>query len=417
MTLDNKPNDEYTPEELNPDQYDLVEVVEDDDTPLDEGKRRFLLLLQLGLLGAIILVGFFLISYIFNPRPISEVLPVNVLGNNCYAPTYKFSIDGLEKPIGVAVSPDSQRIYIAEAGGERMIKMFDRDGNFAFQFAPIATTKSSRDPLYMATAPDGRLFAVDRYSNSINVYDADGNFIDAIIAANMTITKYLSTNGVASLEGLVLLRYDSANHKIYYQMGETAQEPMDVILDNVNQFTPMGVRFNETGDLLYTDASPGKHGFVIVDHTALVDLKTYAPEFKFAGKFGNAAGELAFPQTVVQDSAGNYYVADGNNSRISAFDTTMAYKTFFAFGSTEGALNLPRGMWVDPRDCLLVADALGANIMAYDLSSEEPSFAYKIGGLGSDIGNLYYPNDIVMDGTGRLYIADRANNRVQIWSY
>ena len=39
------------------------------------------------------------------------------------------SVNDVDEPTGVAVSPDGQRIYVAESGGERLIKMFDRDGN------------------------------------------------------------------------------------------------------------------------------------------------------------------------------------------------------------------------------------------------------------------------------------------------
>jgi hypothetical protein len=32
-------------------------------------------------------------------------------------------------------------------------------------------------------------------------------------------------------------------------------------------------------------------------------------------------------------------------------------------------------------------------------------------------GQFNYPNDIALDASGRLYIADRENNRIQVWSY
>ena len=39
------------------------------------------------------------------------------------------------------------------------------------------------------------------------------------------------------------------------------------------------------------------------------------------------------------------------------------------------------------------------------------------GDFGAGDGQFSYPNDIAIDASGRLYIADRENNRVQVWSY
>ena len=118
-----------------------------------------------------------------------------------------------------------------------------------------------------------------------------------------------------------------------------------------------------------------------------------------------------------RNSLGNFYVSDGNNGRISVWSLDMQYKTFFGFGSADSALNLPRGIWMDAKDHLLVADAVGQFIRVYDVSGAEPVFIYNIGTYGALEGQFNFPNDICMDASGRVYIADRENNRVQIWSY
>ena len=43
--------------------------------------------------------------------------------------------------------------------------------------------------------------------------------------------------------------------------------------------------------------------------------------------------------------------------------------------------------------------------------------AFEIGGYGVGEGQFSYPIDVIIDGTGRLYVADRANDRIQVWSY
>ena len=72
---------------------------------------------------------------------------------------------------------------------------------------------------------------------------------------------------------------------------------------------------------------------------------------------------------------------------------------------------------MDARDRLYVVDAVGQNVKVYDVSGPEPSFLFVFGGWGMGDGQFDYPNDIALDATGRLYVVDRENNRVQVWSY
>jgi DNA-binding beta-propeller fold protein YncE len=119
----------------------------------------------------------------------------------------------------------------------------------------------------------------------------------------------------------------------------------------------------------------------------------------------------------LMDSQNRLYVAEGNNGRISAWDTDGKFLFEFGEGTGDGALSLPRGAFMDGRDRLHVVDAVGQNIKVYDVSGPEPAFLFTFGDWGLDDGLFNYPNDIVLDQAGRLYIADRENNRIQVWSY
>jgi len=86
-------------------------------------------------------------------------------------------------------------------------------------------------------------------------------------------------------------------------------------------------------------------------------------------------------------------------------------------GSSDETLNLSRGIWMDGSDHLHIADAVGEAIRVYDVSKSEPAFMYNVGAFGVDEGNFRSPTDVAVDGTGRMYVADRNNSRVQVWSY
>jgi DNA-binding beta-propeller fold protein YncE len=72
---------------------------------------------------------------------------------------------------------------------------------------------------------------------------------------------------------------------------------------------------------------------------------------------------------------------------------------------------------MDARDRLHVVDAVEQNVKVYDVSGAEPLYLFTFGEWGKGDGQFNYPNDIAMDVTGRLYVADRENDRIQVWSY
>ncbi len=403
--LGTQPSEEFTPETVQEDQK-------------DERRRRLLLLVLLLLLLLCCCVGYFIVRYLRKPQPLPEMLPAPISQNINYPPTYKFMITGVDKPVGVAHSPDDQRIYVAEAGGLRLIKIFDRAGNLLKSFAPPGTDPANREPKYIAVSPDGRVFLAERTSNAIDIFDPDGNFLDAIIDQDMTLTKYLAQNLEGGVpQGTVITHFEGINRVLNFK--EPGQDEQQISIPPVSHpWAPLGIRFDSKGDLIYTDISTDQHSVHVIPAAALNGpLNEFNPQIVSFGVSGTNKDQLNFPQVAVEDSKGNLLVSDSNNTRISIWTPDLKYKVFFGVGSNDQSLNLPRGMWIDQKDHLHVADAVGSVIRVYDVSGNEPAFLYNFGEYGIAEGQFNFPIDITMDGTGRLYIADRENNRIQVWSY
>ncbi len=384
----------------------------------DEKKRRLLLLLLLLLLVCLCCVCGLLGRYLIKKEPLPNIIiPTQV--SVCTRPAYKFSINNVDGPVSVALSPDGNRIYAAETGGSRLVKVFDRDGNFVTSFAPPGTDKANREPKYMAIDKQGRIFLVDRTSQAIDIYDPNGNLIDAIIGQQMTLTKYIAQQSGGSVpRGLIITHYEGINKNLTYTSDLGLKTIHLTIPEENYPFSPLGLRFDADGNLIYTDTTTDAHSVRVIPAAALEgDLSAFAPVIATFGSEGPGNEQFQFPQTVVKDGRGNFYISDGNNARVSVWTPERAYKTFFGFGQTQGALNLPRGMWMARGDCLVVADAVGSTLRVYNVSGDEPQFAFDIGEFGLEEGKFNYPIDVYIDGTGRLYIADRDNNRIQVWSY
>lgn len=121
-------------------------------------------------------------------------------------------------------------------------------------------------------------------------------------------------------------------------------------------------------------------GIWLVDQEGAAIWK-YSPEGRlligiqsFSGKVGDNDAKYAFngPTAVSFDSAGNVYVADGYwNTRIVKYSRTGNYITHWGgSGDGEGQFNLIHGITVDGRDRVIVADRGNNRIQVFDATGK-----------------------------------------------
>jgi DNA-binding beta-propeller fold protein YncE len=331
--------------------------------------RGILGILLAFLIGSFIFMSALFIRYLVKPAPLPELIQPNSVTN--YKPHYLFSIYGMEKPVGVGLSPNGERLYVSESAGERKVYIFDRQGNLLSSFAPIGSTPANRSPVYLAVNNYGQVYVADRFHHAIIIYDKDGNQIDEV--------------------------------------------------DKLGQdlWAPLGVRFDRDNTLFVTDVTNGKNCFYRIESLSTQPPIIQAGMSRYIsfGHSGTADGELYFPNIAMPDSQNRIYISDGNNWRISVWDFNGNFLYHFGQGTSEMGVSLPRGMFVDHKDRLYIADAVAHKIKVFDVSGEKPTYLFAFGELGIEDGFFQFPNDIVVAEEGRLYIADRENNRVQVWSY
>ncbi|MBI4550635.1 MAG: PKD domain-containing protein, partial [Candidatus Latescibacteria bacterium] len=121
----------------------------------------------------------------------------------------------------------------------------------------------------------------------------------------------------------------------------------------------------------------------------------------FSGDGGPATlASLNNPDDVFVDGAGNLYIADEKNDCIRKVDYSTDIRgiiTTFVSG-----LNKPTDVWMDEAGNLYISDHVNNQIVKRDPG----------GTVTVIIGGLNRPRGIVVDGSGNLYIADRDNHRV-----
>ena len=335
--------------------------------PSSSQRSKLILRFLVGFAGlAFMVVSVLFIRYLLAPRPIQEIISPGI--NLSTPPHYLGSIYGVNNPVGVAVSPDGDQVFISESSGDRLVRIFDRRGQEIGALAPVSTNPVERSPVYLAVNADGYVFVTDRNRHMISIY---------------------------SPEGILQSEY-------------------------IPGWSPLGLRLSPNGFLLVTDVTQGFHSVHQLSFNPASDLTqmpTLIETDLTLGESGDGPGQLSFPNTAVRDIQGRTYVSDGNNWRISVWDSKGNFLYNFGAGAGVESVSLPRGLAIDDHQRLYVVDASAHKIKVYDLGDERPLFLFSFGDLGTGDENFSFPTDIALDQRGRIYIADRENNRVQIWVY
>ncbi|MEM9943522.1 MAG: NHL repeat-containing protein [Planctomycetota bacterium] len=133
------------------------------------------------------------------------------------------------------------------------------------------------------------------------------------------------------------------------------------------------------------------------------------------GVNGRGPGEFGFVTDVVQDSKGNYFVAEyGDYDRIQKFSPNGEYiYQWGEHGDQPGQFQRPQGLVMDENDHLWVADASNNRIQIFDVSGDHPVFVKSWGQAGTQPGQMRYPYQIHLDGQGNVYVCEFANHRIQ----
>jgi hypothetical protein len=144
-------------------------------------------------------------------------------------------------------------------------------------------------------------------------------------------------------------------------------------------------------------------------------------------------GMFVFPHGIHVDAQGNVWVVDGVPPRANDSGAAPAGGHHIVKFSPDGKVllelgmagmtgsdamhfNQPSDVITAPNGDIFVADGHGGNsnarIVKYDRTGK---FIKEWGTRGSARGQLDAPHALAMDSKGRLFVADRANNRIQIF--
>ena len=262
----------------------------------------------------------------------------------------------IAEPMGMAVSDDGNRIYVAD---------FAQFAVFVFDFQSKAFLKIGKDeplqrPVGIALDAQENVYVVEQMKRSISVFNRKGEFLRSIT-------------------------------------DESIDRPGGVAIDR------------ERGRIYLADTSHSKSGH----H----DVKIFDMQGKLIGTIGKGkgggAGYFLFPTFLWVGAQGHVYVTDTLNSRVQEFDADGNYLGRIGErGTGWGMFDKPKGVATDSLGNVYVVDSGWSNVQIFNPKGQILLF---FGGRGKYPGLLQNPTSITIDRQDRIYVGDYLNHRVEVY--
>jgi len=313
---------------------------------------------------------------------------------------------GVGLPSGV-FRDSSGNLYITAAVNNAVFKV-----NSSGQLTTVAGNEAygySGDggPATSAELADPSAVFVDG-SGNIFIADIDNNRIREVVAATGNI-QTVAGNGTYGFSG------DGGP-----ATSAALRDPLAVFVDG-------------SGNIFIADGGNDRIREVIA---ATGNIQTVAGNGTdgFSGDGGPAtSAELGFPSCIFLDGSGNLFICDPGNQRVREVIAatgniqTVAGNGTYGFSgdggpATSAALRNPNGVFVDGSGNIFFADRDNNRIREVVVATgniqtvagmETPASTFSGDGGPATSAVLYLPEDVYVDSSGNIFIADTGNNRVR----
>jgi sugar lactone lactonase YvrE len=313
-----------------------------------------------------------------------------------------------------------------------------------------ATSAAFDQPRSAAVGPDGSVYISDTFNHRVRRVDP-GGAVTTLVGTGApdysgdggpaaAATLHMPHGVAVDLAGGGLYIADSANHRIRRVdlasgvittvaggsapgfAGDGGPATAALLED------PKAVAAAPSGDLYIADS--GNERIRRIDRSGTITTVAGTGATGFGGDGGPAtAARFDGPRALALDGAGNLYVADDNNDRVRRIDpagviTTVAGSGAEGFAGDGGPavaaqLNHPRGLAVDGRGVLFIADSMNHRVRMVDPSGMMGTVAgcgrqgFSGDGGSATVARLFEPRGVAVDSAGRVYVADTYNDRIR----
>jgi DNA-binding beta-propeller fold protein YncE len=262
----------------------------------------------------------------------------------------------LDSPARLAVT--ATEILVTDPRANAVVR-FDLAGTY------LGTWSEPAGPVGVAVHPDGRILVSRRDDAKVGVYDGTFTFLRFLGEGNPMVNLIKPTD----------LAVDASSGRVY-------------VVDS-------------GGDRVY--AFEGNEALALI-----------------LGMRGSQSSQFKYPSAIAIDPAnGRMLVADQDNYRVQVFSTSGLFQFRFGYrikylpGGEEGWFTRTAGLAVDAQGHIFVTDGLMSTLRSFSTLGAETA---KLAEYGFGVGELRAPGDVVIDGTGRILVANSNAGTVEIYA-
>jgi hypothetical protein len=169
------------------------------------------------------------------------------------------------------------------------------------------------------------------------------------------------------------------------------------------------------------------NGRIFIGNKDTGNVAVYDSDLTFLFKLGAGDGEFSQPNDIAIDTTGKIYVVDMGEDKVKVYNQDGSYNEGASFGSSgngDGQFHKPLSIAIDESageiivlDRQLTTDMYGGQIEGARIQkfNMDGSFKSSFSEYGEEIGQMFRPQYITVDGEGRIYVTDTYHNVVLVY--
>ncbi|MBV7328787.1 6-bladed beta-propeller [Chloroflexi bacterium TSY] len=311
----------------------------------------------------------------------------------------------LDAPMDI-VFDDANNLYVSDSANHRIVK-FSNTGMLLGTWGAAGSGIDQLTRPVGLTYQDDILYIVDQGNRRIQRLKSDGQFMDPWPLTVEGQSKIKFVDMALDQNGNAYATKQGANTVIKLDRNGTQLDHEWAFFSNGSpRFSgPAGIGIHDDGSIF------------IVNRLGAHMLKFDTDGGQFPGGYWGHEGRLNAPSDVATDASGNFYVVDQANHRILKFSSSgESLGSWGGQGTDAGRFNSPSGIVIDHANNIYVSDANGAIHHRIQKFTTDGDFVDSWGGdQGSEDGQFSYPKGLAINSRNRLFVADRDNHRVQVF--
>ncbi|MCP4350604.1 MAG: hypothetical protein GY795_34485 [Desulfobacterales bacterium] len=306
----------------------------------------------------------------------------------------------LIKPTGLAFD-DSGFVYVADSNNFR-IQKFNLKGSFVKKWGCVGSGYGEfKGPVGIGVDSNDFIYVADTLNHRVQKFNSNGEFNKTWGNEGTGDKEFIYPTGLAIDSNNYVYVSDSENHRIQKFNSEGSL---------IAKWGTMG---SEDGQFQRpTGITVDNNNFIYVADSFNNRIQKFDPKGEFVFKWespGYLSGKLIYPTHVAVDSKGFVYVPYILTHSIQKFTPNGAFfNEFKVYKANQAIISLA----IDSEDFVYVASSDTSFIEKYTSEGERIT---AFGGSGLGAGQLSYPGDLFISKSGKVYISDTANHRVQVF--